>query len=87
MYREVAQPESTLKNPSNSSSVNLENPKLTLRETYSNAELLSGPYFPVFGLKTEIYFVNVRIQCKYGKIRTRKNSVFGHFLQSVRCKK
>ena len=30
----------------------------------------SGLYYPAFGLK------------KYGKIRTRKNSVFGHFSQS-----
>ena len=32
----------------------------------------SGPYFPVFGLNTEIYSVNLRIQSKYRKIRTRK---------------
>ena len=28
--------------------------------------------------------VNLPIQSKYGKIRTRKNSVSGHFLRSVR---
>ena len=39
----------------------------------------SGPYFPVFGLNTDIYFVNLCIRFEYGKIRTRKNSVFGHF--------
>ena len=39
----------------------------------------SGPHFPAFGLNTEIYRVILRIQCKCGKIRTRKNSVFGHF--------
>ena len=39
----------------------------------------SGPYFPVFGLNTKIYPVNLGIQSKYGKIRTRKSSVFGHF--------
>ena len=33
----------------------------------------SGPYFPTFGLNTEIYRVNIRIQTEYGKIRTRKN--------------
>ena len=33
---------------------------------------VSGPYFHVFGLNTEIYFVNIRIQSKYVKIRTRK---------------
>ena len=29
-----------------------------------------------------IYFVNLRIQSEYRKIRTRKNSVFGHFSRS-----
>ena len=32
---------------------------------------------------TEIYGVNLRIQSEYRKIRTRKNSVFGHFSRSV----
>ena len=32
----------------------------------------SGPYFPVFGLNTEIYSVNLRIQSECGKIQTRK---------------
>ena len=41
--------------------------------------VFSGPYFPSFGLDTEIYGVNLRIQSKYKKIRTRKNSVLGHF--------
>ena len=44
--------------------------------------IICGPYFPVFGLNTEIYSVNLRIQPEYRKIRTRKNSVFGHFLRS-----
>ena len=41
----------------------------------------SGPYFPAFGLNTEIYGVNLnlRIQSEYRKIRTRKNSVSGPF--------
>ena len=39
----------------------------------------SGPYFPVFGLNTEIYSINLRMRSKYRKIRSRKNSVFGHF--------
>ena len=43
----------------------------------------SGPYFPAFGLNTKMYGVNLRIQSEYGKIRTRKNSVFGHFSRSV----
>ena len=41
--------------------------------------VFSGPYFPVFGLNTEIYGVNLRIQSKYRKMRTRKNSVLRHF--------
>ena len=41
--------------------------------------VFSGLYFPVFGLNTEIYEVNLRIQSEYGKIPTRKNSVLGHF--------
>ena len=32
----------------------------------------SGPYFPAFGLNTEIYSVSLRIQFECGKIRTRK---------------
>ena len=45
----------------------------------SKYDALSGPYFPAFGPNTEIYGGNLHIQSKYGKIRTRKNSVFGHF--------
>ena len=30
-----------------------------------------------------IHELNLRIQSKYGKIRTRKYSVFGHFLRSA----
>ena len=41
-----------------------------------------GPYFPVFGLNTEIYSVNIRAQSEYRKIRIRKNSVFEHFSRS-----
>ena len=36
--------------------------------------VISGPYFPVFRLNTEIYSVNLRIQSEYRKIRTRNNS-------------
>ena len=36
----------------------------------------SGPYFPAFGLNTEIYPVKLRIQSECRKIRTRKNTVF-----------
>ena len=45
--------------------------------------VISGPYFPVFGLNTEIYSVNLCIQSEYRKIRTRNNFVFGHFLCSI----
>ena len=45
--------------------------------------VISGPYFPVFRHITEIYSVNLRIQSEYRKIRTRNNSVFGHFSRSV----
>ena len=41
--------------------------------------VFSGPYFPVPGLNTEIYGVNLRFQSEYRKIRTRKNSALGHF--------
>ena len=37
--------------------------------------VFSSPYSPVFGL-------NLCTQSKYRKILTRKNSAFGHFLQS-----
>ena len=32
----------------------------------------SDPYFATFGLNKEIYYVNLGIQSKYGKMRTRK---------------
>ena len=40
-----------------------------------------SPYFPVLGLNTEIYGVNLRIQFDYRKIR-KKKSVFGPFSRS-----
>ena len=43
----------------------------------------SGPYFPAFGPNTERYEELFRIKSKYGKIRIRKNSVFGQFSHSV----
>ena len=45
--------------------------------------VFSGPYFRIFGLNAEVYSVNLCIQSEYKKIRTRKNSVFGHFSRSV----
>ena len=49
----------------------------------SKCGVLSGPYFPKFGLKMEICSSNLCIQSEYRKIQTRKNSVFGHFSSSV----
>ena len=48
--------------------------------------VLPGPYFHAFGLNTERYGVSLRIQSECRKIRTRKNSVFGHFSRSASCK-
>ena len=45
--------------------------------------VFSGPYFPAFGLNTERYEVSLRIQSECGKIRSRKNSIFGHFSGSA----
>ena len=39
----------------------------------------TGPYFPMLGMNTDIYSLNFRIQSEFGKIRTGKISVFGHF--------
>ena len=47
-------------------------------------EVFSGLYFPTFGLNTERYRVSLRIQSDGGKIRTQKDSVFGHFWRSGR---
>ena len=49
--------------------------------------VISGPYFPVFGLNREIYVVNFCIQSEYRKIRTRNNSIFGLFSRSEPSKK
>ena len=49
----------------------------------SKYRVISGPYFPAFGLHTERYEVYLRLQSKWGKMRIRNNSVFGHFLQNV----
>ena len=42
--------------------------------------VFSGPYFPVLGLNTEIYCVNLRIKLEYGKIQTRKTPYLDTFL-------
>ena len=48
----------------------------------SRCRVIYGLYFPVFGLNTEIYGVNLSSQSEYRKIRTRNNSVLGHFSRS-----
>ena len=53
--------------------------KMTTAWKMSKYGVISGLYFPVFRLNTEIYFVNLSIQSEYRKIRTRNNYVFGHF--------
>ena len=55
-----------------------------LRETTTARKVwkygvFSGPYFPVFGLNTEIFVVNLRIQSEYRKIWIRNNSVVRNF--------
>ena len=46
--------------------------------------LISGLYFPVLGMNTEIYEVNLRIQSEYRKIRTRNNFIFERFSRTIR---
>ena len=48
----------------------------------SKSEVISGLYFPVFGLNTETYSANLRIQSEYRKLRAINDSVFGHFSRS-----
>ena len=56
--------------------------KATTAWKVSKYGVFSGPYFPAFGLNTERYFVSLRIQSEWGKIRTIKNSAFGQFSRS-----
>ena len=42
-------------------------------------------YFPALGLNMERYFVSLRIQAECWKMRTRKDSVFGHCSRSASC--
>ena len=39
----------------------------------------SGPYFPAFGMNTDIYSGNLLIQPECGKIRTRKTPYLDTF--------
>ena len=55
-----------------------------MRKKVSKYGVFSGPYFPAFGPNTKRYGVSLRIQSEYGKIRTRKNAVFGQFSHSER---
>ena len=50
-----------------------------LRERMSRFGGFSGPYFPVFGVNTEIYRVTTRINSEYSKIRTRKTPKLDFF--------
>ena len=45
--------------------------------------VISGPYFPAFGLNMERYEVSLGMQSKCGEIRTRNHSKFGHFSRSA----
>ena len=45
----------------------------------SKYRVFPGPYFPVFGLNTEIQGVNLGIQSQYRKMRTRKTPYLDTF--------
>ena len=62
--------------------VTLDYGRLLIAWKMSKYGVISGPHFPVLGLNTQIYTVNLRIQSVYKKIRTRGNSAFGHFSRS-----
>ena len=51
-----------------------------LRKICPNTEFLLVRIFPHFACF--LYFVSLRIQSECGKVRTRKNSVFGHISRS-----
>ena len=55
----------------------------SLYEKCPNTECFSGPYFPAVGMNTDRCGVSFHFQSKCGKIRTRKNSVFGHVSRSA----
>ena len=64
--------------------LNFINVRSELQDKYATGNeskygVIYGPYFPVFGLNTKIYSVNLRIQSEYRKIQARNNSVFGQF--------
>ena len=51
---------------------------ISLREKCLNTGVFS-PYFPVFGLNMESYAVNLQIQSKYRKIRSKKTPYLDTF--------
>ena len=53
----------------------------TLHEKCPNTQFFLVCIF-LYSDCTEIYSINLCIQSEYKKIRTRKNSVFGHFSRS-----
>ena len=57
-------------------------PTITARKV-SKYWVFSDLYFTAFGLNTKRYWVSLRIQSEYGKIQTRKTSVFKPFSHSV----
>ena len=59
--------------------------RLSLREKFPNTEFFLVRIFRVFGLNTEICGVNLRNESECRKMRTRKNSLFGHLSRSVSC--
>ena len=52
---------------------------LTTAWKVSKYRAFYGPYFPVFELNMEIYYVNLRIQSKYRKIRAKKTPYLDTF--------
>ena len=56
---------------------------LSPRGKVSKYGVISGPYFRIFGLNTEIYSVNLRNQSKLRKIRTRSNLDTFHAVYSM----
>ena len=52
------------------------------RHCVKSAPILSFFWYVFSRIQTERYEISLRIQSECGKIRTRKNSVFGHFSRS-----
>ena len=44
----------------------------------------SGPYYPAFGLNTETYYVNLRIQSEWRDMQTRKTPNTDTFYVALR---